>query len=146
MGAAIGGVVRSRRRYLFAAAALLALAGVLFVASGHRPAAWRARWLCSRVEPVNDGQLVAAFPSSAGVLARWDLGAWRTYQARDFSGHQRPASSPWLRASKDSFVAVCYTRAVVLGPPTGLNRVDVSANGLPTQRGEVYEVARPPKG
>jgi hypothetical protein len=145
MGAAIGGVVRSRRRYLFAAA-LLALAGVLFVAAGDRPAAWRARWLCSRVEPVNHGKLVAAFPSRAGVLARWDRGAWRAYQARDFSGHQQPASSPWVYASKGSFVAVCYTRAVVVGPHTGLNRVDVSGNGLPTQRGEVYEVARPPRG
>ena len=146
MGASIGGVVRSRRRYLFAVAALLALAGVLFVASGDRPAAWRARWLCSRVELVNHGKLVAAFPSRAGVLARWDLGAWRTYQARDFWGNQQPARSPWVRASKGSFVAVCYTRAVVTGPLTGLNRVDVPANGLPTQRGMVSEVARPPKG
>ena len=138
--------MRARRRYLFAVAALLGLVGVLFAASGDGLATGRARWLCSRVEPVNQGKLVAAFPSRAGVLARWDLGAWRPYQARDFSGHQQPASSPWLHAPKDSFVAVCYTRAVVLGPLTGLNRVDVSGNGPPTQRGEVYEVVRPSTG
>jgi hypothetical protein len=138
--------VRARRRYLFTIVTLLALAAVLFVASGHRMATWRARWLCSRVEPVNHGKLVAAFPSRAGVLARWDLGAWRAYQARDFGGRQQPASSPWVQASKDSFVAVCYTRAVVLGPLTGPYRVDVPANGPPIQRGEVYEVARPPRG
>jgi hypothetical protein len=128
--------VRSRRLYLFAVVAVAALLGlgVLSAASGDGLATWRARRLCSRVEPVDHGRLVAAFPSRAGALARWDLGAWQTYQARDFSGHQQPASSPWLHASKDSFVAVCYTRAVVLGPPTGLNRVDVSGNGPPVQR------------
>lgn len=67
---------------------------------------------------------MAGFPSRAGVLARWDVGAWRVDQARDVSGNQQPASSPWVDASKGSFVAVCYTRRVTVGPnTTGLARV-----------------------
>jgi hypothetical protein len=138
--------VRSRWLYVFAIAALLGVGAVVYAGPGYGLATWRARWLCSRAEPVSRGKLIAAFPSRAGVLARWDVGAWRVYQARDFSGNQRPASSPWVGAPKDSFVAVCYTRRVTLGPNTGLARVDVPAQGPLVRRGDVYEAARPPRG
>jgi hypothetical protein len=139
-------VLTRRRRSLLVIGAATVLAGgavaTAVVLHGHPTAAARARQLCSRVQPINHGRLAAAFPSSADALARWDVGAGREYQP--FLGILPRGESPWATAPGHQFVAVCFTQAVVIGPLTGISRVDVPARGAPIHRGDVYRILRPP--